>query len=140
MVSRRCAISTGLVRQRSIPASVASRCAAAVASAVKRDNRHPWLTQAGEAEELGRFDPAHDRHVHVHDDQVEVARGQGIERLLAVLDQHRTVTGALQDLGDDPAVDLVVVGDQEVQRLRATGTCSSSGTSTWLSIRAKRSA
>ena len=66
----------------------------------------------GRAIDLDHVQAAGAGHVDVHQHDVEAAVLQGIEGLVAVLDQPALVPGPFQDPGRDLAVDRIVLGHQ----------------------------
>ena len=79
---------------------------------------------------LCRLEPAHFRHLHVHEDDVEPAvpaRSMAASALAPVLDRLDAVAALLQERRHELAVDGVVFGDEDAQQPRRRarrGACS----------------
>ena len=81
----------------------------------ERHDRHVRPPEGCEAVELGRFDAVHHRHVHVHQNQIEVLCFKDIERRFAIVDDGDAMACAIEDLGDDHLIGPFVFGNQDRQ-------------------------
>ena len=63
----------------------------------------------------GSRNPVENRHLQVHEDNLEFFRLTGLHRLGAVLHQGGLVAQLFQHGGDDAAIDRVVLGHQNAQ-------------------------
>lgn len=57
----------------------------------------------------GRFDPVHDGHLNVHENAVDIVRGQQRDGLFAVFRQEHGVSGLFQQLLGGDAVGYLIM-------------------------------
>ena len=69
----------------------------------------------GRADQAGRLEPAHLRHLHVHQHDVEVLSLERRERFASVGGDRHGVAAPLEQAGGQPLVDQIVLGQQHVE-------------------------
>ncbi len=76
------------------------------------DDGDLFAAQFLHADQLGRFDPAHARHMHVHQQHVEIVLVERFKRTFAVVRKDHLVPGALESHRNDPLVHRIVFSNQ----------------------------
>jgi hypothetical protein len=76
-----------------------------------------WWRQRADAQ--SRLNTVENRHLHVHKDDVISTVADGVDRLLAVLDDIDLMPGRAQDHRGQLLIDLVVLGDKDMQQSRS---------------------
>jgi len=77
------------------------------------DRQVPARFPFGLADGRGRFQSVENRHLDVHQNQVERLAAHGVDRIAAVLGQRRSHSVALEQLDGQPLVDAVVLGHED---------------------------
>jgi hypothetical protein len=80
------------------------------------DDGHVWLSDTGKSIQLGRFDAVHDRHVQIHQNQIEVVLLERVERRFTVIHHCRGMPHSLQSLRNHHLIRTVALGNQNRKR------------------------
>jgi len=84
----------------------------------KGDDRQPLTAGQHLSDGAGGLKAVHDRHLAIHQHQIEGSVARRLDRFLAVLDNGDDAIERLQEAGSDLLIDRVVFSKQNIQSTR----------------------